>query len=127
MKSKFEEIVKEYNREQNVRIIGYTNEVPKLMKTSDLVISKPGGLTSTESIASGLPIIVINPIPGQEESNAEYLENAGVAIWLRKNMDTKETLASILSNPDKMKEMKIRARILAKKHSTMNICKILLG
>ena len=45
------------------------------MSVSDLVITKPGGLTTTESLASGLPIIVINPMPGQEEGNAKFIEN----------------------------------------------------
>ena len=54
------------------------------MSISDLVVTKPGGLTTTESLASGLPIVVINPIPGQEEENATYLEKNKVAIWIKK-------------------------------------------
>lgn len=127
MKKKFENIVKDSHKENDVRIFEYTNEVPELMSISDLVVTKPGGLTTTESIASGVPIVVINPIPGQEEENAEYLESKGVGIWLKKNMDIKETLQKIFSDPDKMREMKIRARILSKRYSTKDICKILLG
>lgn len=127
MKRKFENIVKDSHTDNNVTILEYTNEIPELMSISDLIVTKPGGLTTTESIASGVPIIVINPIPGQEEENAAYLEKKGVAIWLKKDMDIRETLQSIFSNPDKMREMKIRARILSKKYSTKDICKILLG
>ena len=96
------------------------------MSISDIVISKPGGLTTTESLASGLPIIVINPIPGQEEENAEFLEQNGVGIWLKKNDNIKEKLREILSSTEKIKEMKINARLLSKKNSTADICKILL-
>jgi len=127
MKKKFEDIVKDSHTENNVTILEYTNEIPELMSISDLVVTKPGGLTTTESIASGVPIIIINPIPGQEEENAAYLEKKGVAVWLKKDMDIRETLQSIFSNPDKMREMKIRARILSKRYSTKDICKILLG
>lgn len=127
MKKKFENIVKDSHTENNVTILEYTNEIPELMSISDLIVTKPGGLTTTESIASGVPIIVINPIPGQEEENAAYLEKKGVAIWLKKDMDIRETLQSIFSDPDKMREMKIRARILSKRYSTKDICKILLG
>ena len=127
MKKKFENIVKDYNKEDDVTILEYTNQVPELMSISDLVVTKPGGLTTTESIASGVPIVVINPIPGQEEENAEYLEKKGVAIWLKKDMDIKETLLPIFSNPSTMQEMKIRARILSKKYSTTDICKIIFG
>ena len=96
------------------------------MSISDLVVTKPGGLTTTESLASGLPIVVINPIPGQEEENAEYLEKSKVAIWIRKGDNVEDILNDLFSNPQKMREMKIRARIMAKKNSTKDICKILL-
>lgn len=126
MKLHFESVVKEFNKEKNVKILEYTNKVPELMSISDLVVSKPGGLTTSESLASNLPMIIINPIPGQEEENAEFLEENGVAIWLKKEDDAKEILTDILGNPSKMKEMKIRARLLAKKNSTKDICKIVL-
>ncbi len=48
------------------------------------VITKPGGLTTTESLVSGDPLILINPIPGQEESNADFLVRHGVAIWIKR-------------------------------------------
>ena len=97
------------------------------MSISDLVISKPGGLTTTESLASGLPIIVINPIPGQETENADFLEQKQVGIWLRKNDNIEEKLYEIFNNPSVLRKMKINARLLAKKNSTADICKILLG
>ena len=84
MKERFDELVQETNSSNSVKILSYTNQVPELMSVSDLVITKPGGLTTTESLASGLPIIVINPIPGQEEENAEFLEENKVGIWIKK-------------------------------------------
>ena len=127
MKEKFEELVENTSREDSIKILEYTNKVPELMSISDLVVTKPGGLTTTESLASGLPIIVINPIPGQEEENAEFLEQNGVGIWIKKEDNVKKILENIFDNPDKMLEMKVRARLLAKKNSTQDICKILLG
>lgn len=126
MQAKFETLIKETDSEDTVKVLSYTNKVPELMSISDIVISKPGGLTTTESLASGLPIIVINPIPGQEEENAEFLEQKGVGIWLKKNDNIKEKLREILSSTEKIKEMKINARLLSKKNSTADICKILL-
>jgi len=127
MKENFENLVSELGKQENVKILEYTNKVPELMSISDLVVSKPGGLTTTESLASGLPIVVINPIPGQEEENATYLEENKVAIWIRKNDNVEEILNDLFTNPDKMQEMKIRARLIAKKNSTKDICKILLN
>jgi len=127
MKENFDEIVKQYNKEDKVKVLPYTDKVPQLMSISDLVITKPGGLTTTESLASGLPIIVINPIPGQEEENAEFLEKHGVGIWLKDNDNIEQKLSELFSNTEKMKEMRIRARLLAKKNSTRDICKILIN
>ena len=73
----------------------------------------------------GLPIIVINPIPGQEEENATFLEDNGVAIWIKKQDDVKEILNELFSSPERMQKMKINARLLAKKNSCKDICEIL--
>ena len=97
------------------------------MSISDLVVTKPGGLTITESLASGLPIVVINPIPGQEVENAEFLERKGVAVWIRKTEDPEQAVSELLSNPEQITHMKIRSKLMAKKHSTEDICKIILG
>lgn len=126
MKKQFDELVEETNSSENVKIIKYTNKIPELMSISDLVITKPGGLTTTESLASGLPIIVINPIPGQEEENAEFLEKKGIAIWLKRHDKIEDELYKILNDPEKLQHMKINARLLAKKNSTKDICEILL-
>ena len=125
MKNNFDELVEEKNASENVKVLAYTNIVPELMSVSDLVISKPGGLTTTESLASGLPIIVINPIPGQETENAEFLEKHHVGIWLKKKDNIEEKLYNIFNNTSELRKMKINARLLAKKNSTADICKIL--
>lgn len=126
MKENFENLVNELGKQDSVKILEYTDKVPQLMSISDLVVTKPGGLTTTESLASGLPIVIINPIPGQEEENATYLEKNKVAIWIKKGDNIEEILNNLFSNPDKMQEMKIRARLISKKNSTKDICKILL-
>ncbi len=127
MKLKFEKIVQENNKQDYVKILEYTNKVPELMAISDLVVSKPGGLTTSESLASNLPMIIINPIPGQEEENAEFLEEKGIGIWIRKNDSTYEIFQDLFSNPEILEEMKKNTEILAKKHSTEDICKIILS
>lgn len=127
MKSHFESIVKEFNKEKTVKVLEYTNKVPELMSISDLVVSKPGGLTTSESLASNLPMIIINPIPGQEEENAEFLEEKGTGIWIKKNDSSYEVFKNLFSNPKKLEEMKKNTETLAKKHSTENICKTILS
>ena len=124
MQAKFEELV---GNNPDVQVYGYTNEVPELMSISDLVVTKPGGLTITEALASGLPIVVINPIPGQEVENAEFLERKGVAVWIRKTEDPYEAVKELLDNPEQIKHMKIRSKLMAKRNSTRDICKIIMG
>lgn len=126
MKIAFEEIVSTYNKQNTVKVLEYTNKVPELMSISDIVISKPGGLTTSESLASGLPMIIINPIPGQEEENAEFLEEKGTGIWIRKNDSSYGILNNLLSNSKKLEEMKNNTKILAKKYSTKDICETVL-
>ena len=126
MKLGFEGIVNKYNAHDFVRILGFTDQVPELMSISDLVVTKPGGLTTSESLASHLPMVIINPIPGQEEENAEFLESKGIAIWLKKHDDIDITIKKLLSDQDKINSMRTNTSILAKPNSTKTICDTLL-
>ena len=126
MKEAFESLVKELNVSSKVKILGFTDKVPELMSISDLVVTKPGGLTTTESLASHLPIIIINPIPGQEEENAEFLEKHKVGIWIRKDDDPDTILLNLFDNKNKIENMRENTKSLAKTHSTQNICEILM-
>ena len=127
---KIQEMFKQYvikvNREDTIKVLPFTDKVPELMAISDLVITKPGGLTITESLASSLPIIVISPIPGQEEENAEFLEEMGIAVWIRKHDNPKVILTKLLNDKKKLVQMKENTSLLANKFSTRDICEILL-
>lgn len=127
MKKEFEKIVINKNKESSIKVLPFTDKVPELMAISDLVITKPGGLTVSESLASHLPLVVINPIPGQEEENAEFLESSGCAVWLKKNDNPKEILSNILSNDKILSNMKEQSIKLAKQTSTEDICKIIFA
>lgn len=126
MKEGFEKIVEKHNAKDFIRILGFTNQVPELMSISDLVVTKPGGLTTSESLASNLPMVIINPIPGQEEENADFLEYKGIAIWLKESTDTRKEIQNLLSNSDKLAQMKKNTNILAKPNSTKTICDTIL-
>ena len=63
-----------------VKIIGFTKEIDELMNIADLVVSKPGGLTTSETLARGAVMVIVNPIPGQESRNSDYLLESGAAI-----------------------------------------------
>ncbi len=127
MRHEFEDIVFETMTQNRIKVLEFTDMVPELMEISDVVITKPGGLTTTESLASGLPLIMINPIPGQEEENAEYLEKSGVGIWLKKEDNIEEKLKEILADQNKLDDMKNNAKKLGKVTSTKDICDILFN
>ena len=76
-----------------------------LMSAADCIITKPGGLTVTEAIAKGLPMILANPIPGQEERNVEFLLNNGMAMLVTKTFPLDEVLYALLNNPVRIRTM----------------------
>ena len=121
----FNQIVKAANKTDFIRVFEFVNNVPELMAISDIVITKPGGLTTTESLVSGLPMIIINPIPGQEEENAQFLEHSNIGIWLKKQMNITETISNFISNDAKLKQMKENTKKISNKNSTKDICTIL--
>ncbi len=122
MNTSFHELVDKLDVNDRVRILEYTNQVPELMSISSLVVTKPGGLTTSESLASGLPILIINPIPGQEEENANFLESHNVAVWLKNDENPNKVIHELFKYPNKLEEMKDNAKKLAKKHATEDIC-----
>ena len=125
MYEEFNQIVKIANKTDFIKVFEFVNNVPELMAVSDVVITKPGGLTTTESLVSGLPMIIINPIPGQEEENAQFLEHSNVGIWLKKQMNITETISNFLSDNEKLKEMKENTKKISNRNSTKDICTIL--
>ncbi|MGN1298591.1 MAG: glycosyltransferase [Candidatus Scatovivens sp.] len=126
MKKRFKDLIEATNSSDRVKLLEFTNKIPELMHIADFVVTKPGGLTITESLVSNLPIIIINPIPGQEEENAEFLEKYNTAIWIKKGDNIARTLKNLYRNPEIFLEMSENTKKLANPNSTKDICKILL-
>lgn len=127
MNIKFKNLVELYNVSDRVKVLDYTDKVPELMHISNIVITKPGGLTTTESLVSNLPLVLINPIPGQEEENADFLVRNGVAVWIKKEDNIARVLKNLYRHPEKIEEMRSHIPNLAKPDSTKNICEILMN
>ncbi len=126
MKDNFTKIVLENNQHGNVKILEFTDKVAEFMSISDVVITKPGGLTTSEALVSNVPMIIINPIPGQEEENAEFLENKGVAKWIKKDDDVNFILNILLNDDNLLPKMKKNTKSIAKPTSTQDICNIIM-
>lgn len=123
----FKSTIKKYKREHDMKVLEFTDKVPELMNISDIVISKPGGLTTSECLVCGLPMIVINPIPGQEEQNAEFLENSNLAYWIKDDDNPLGVIFKVINNKDILKNLKQNANKYAKRNSTKDICDILFA
>lgn len=122
----FVEIYEALGNPPELKIFEYITNVPEAMSISSLVVTKPGGLTSSESLASQLPMLIINPIPGQEEENAEFIEQAGAALWLRPNDDIDIVINNLLKSPDALSRMKDCAAKIAHIDATKDICETIL-
>ncbi len=106
---------------KSIKIVSYTNTVADFMQISDLIITKPGGITVSEALAESLPIILMSPIPGQEERNAQFLLNCGVAARITETDDVDTVLHQILDNPLRMQQMRLMSRSLAKPDAASDV------
>lgn len=93
----------------NVEILGYINNIPDLMAACSVMVGKAGGLTSAEAMASGLPMFITDPIPGQEERNAEFLEIMGAAKLVKGSADLIIQVKQFLGNPQLQETMRTAA------------------
>src|SRR5689334_25373780 len=89
---------------------GYTLEMDELMTAADLVVGKPGGLTTSEALAKGLVFVIVNPIPGQEERNSDHLLEATVAIRCNNLPTLSYKLDRLLADPARLNSMHANAK-----------------
>jgi processive 1,2-diacylglycerol beta-glucosyltransferase len=106
---------------------GYTHQVERLMACADLVITKPGGLTTSECLAIGVPMIVHSPIPGQEERNADYLLEQGAALKAVDTVGLEYRVAELLASPSRLAQLRERTRALARPHAARDVLRIVLA
>ena len=106
---------------------GYTDKVERLMACADLVVTKPGGLTVSECLAMGLPMIVNSPIPGQEERNADFLLEQGVALRANDAVTLEYRVRLLLNEPERLAQMGAKARALGRPHAAHAVLNAMLG
>jgi processive 1,2-diacylglycerol beta-glucosyltransferase len=101
-------------RADRYRVLGYTTDMPDLMRVATLFVGKPGGLSSSECMASGLPMVLINPIPGQEVRNSDFLLEEGAAIRCNYATTVGYKIDCLLDDPDLVRRMAASARRLSR-------------
>jgi processive 1,2-diacylglycerol beta-glucosyltransferase len=95
-----------------VRVFGFVDHVHELMACSTLMVSKAGGVTTSEALAAELPVVVVNPIPGHEEENVRFLEQEGAGVRPRDIDDLVRTVVSLLDEPARLGAMRAAVRRL---------------
>jgi processive 1,2-diacylglycerol beta-glucosyltransferase len=101
--------------------VGFTTEMDQYMAAADLIVGKAGGLTTSEALARGLPMVLIEPIPGQEERNADHLLEAGAAIRCNNLPVAAWKVAALLDDPARLKRMQEAARKMARPNAAAEI------
>ena len=104
-----------------IHVYGFVDNVNDMMDAADLLVSKPGGLTVTEALLKGLPMVVINPIAGHEERNLEFLLNQGACVRADKSFPLDEAVAMLLSDHRRVEDMKRRIECLAKPNAGQDL------
>ncbi|WP_211223234.1 MGDG synthase family glycosyltransferase [Propionicicella superfundia] len=94
----------------DVHVLGFTQEMPDLMRISSLFVGKPGGLSSSECMAAGLPMVLVDPIPGQEERNADFLLESGAAVRCNYATTIGYKIGTLLDDPARLAGMRDSAR-----------------
>jgi processive 1,2-diacylglycerol beta-glucosyltransferase len=107
-------------------VLGYTDRMHELMGASDLFIGKPGGLTTSEALACGLPLAVFSPIPGQEERNADHLLEEGAGIRCNELTTLPFKIDRVLSDPGRLAAMQGAARKMGRPHAARTVVQTLL-
>ena len=115
------------HQSDNFRVLGYTDDMHKLMKMSDIFIGKPGGMTASEAIACGLPMCVVSPIPGQEERNSDHLLEEGIAVKCNDLTTLPFKLQRLLDDPAQLLRMRENALRFANPLASANIVETLLA
>ncbi len=104
-----------------VRVIGFTTEIDELMRAADVVITKPGGLTTSEVLACGAAMVVMNPIPGQESRNSDMLLENGAAIKINAVSAVVHKLTALVSEPARLARLRQNARALGRPRAAYEI------
>lgn len=114
-------------RRHRSKVMGFTTDIDELMAVADVVVSKPGGLTTSEVLTRGAAMAIVNPIPGQESRNSDYLLENGAAIKINNIATLAMKLGALLSDPEKLDALKANARRIARPRAAFEVARIALG
>ncbi len=108
------------------KLYRFVSNMDELMEASDLVVAKPGGSTTAEALAKGVPMVVLEPIPGQEMGNARLLKMRNAAFFLGGPRDIRVILKALFDYPEMLQEKKRAIQVLAKPDAALNLARLVL-
>lgn len=126
LKEKMEKRLAEADFDKTVRVLGFTDKMNDILASVDFIITKPGGLTTTECLLKGVPMIVPYYIPGQEEENLDFLTNCGAAIRTTKKYSLPVLLSVLLDSPEQVELIKNNIAHIKKTSSARNIANMVV-
>ena len=126
LKEKLEKNLMSYEQsiDKNICVLGFTDKMNDLLSAVDILVSKPGGLTTTESLLKEVPMIVPYFIPGQEEENLDFLSNCGASLRTSKKYTLSIILKVLIDNPDRIEMTKENIRSIKKLNASQDIAKL---
>lgn len=125
-RSLLERLREQFEGDPRIHLHGFVDSMVYFMNAADIIVTKPGGLTSSEALACGLPIFICRPIPGQEERNSRFLIRKGVALRKDEPEEMADVIRSMVENPEILGEMRRRARDLGRPDSSLAAAKVIL-
>lgn len=125
--AKMKEEIESIKWKKHVTTFGFVNNVDVMMDAADIIITKPGGLTSSEFLAKNLPAVIMNPIPGQENRNTEFLVNNGAAMMVTDTFPLEEALFEMMENPERIELLRKNVELIRKPCSTENVCDFVIS
>lgn len=119
--AELENKLKQRSFKNPTQVLGFVNNVEELFTVADLLVSKPGGLTTSEAMAKGLPMVIVNAIPGQESRNSDFLMENGAAISVASPEDIGFKVGEILRQAGRIESMRTHAKALAKPFAAKHV------
>jgi len=110
-----------------MKIVGFTSEMDSWMAAADLLVGKPGGLTSSEALARGLVLVIVNPIPGQEERNSDHFLEEGVGIRCNNLPALAYKIDTLLADKGRFSRMQQAVKRMARPDAASEVVSIVLG
>lgn len=126
LKDKLSKMLDSTIHNKNICLLGYTNKMNDILASIDVLISKPGGLTTTEALLNDVPMIVPYFIPGQEEENLDFLTNCGAALRTTKKYSLPVLLKVLIDDPSRLDNLRKNIKSIRKFDSAVNISSLVV-